>query len=702
MGKKNQIKIFFICLILVDFFPRFAFSASLPFPREVICLWSSKESGSISDNPASLALEFPLQLLGMRTRLIDIDTQTLPPASELIQDNKVRAVATLFFSESLVNHQKLFRWLNSLAQTRLKWIAFGSFGFLSQIPAANLNEFFLRWGAEYQHFETKPFGLKVIKNQAAVLDFERKSPEWVDDFVTLRVRAHAGETLLAMGSPKGAQESILFSQIAHSAKNFSWAYGNFGLFSDVGSERRQWVVNPILFLQRALGLPKEMIVPDVSVLNGRRIAFLHTDGDGFSSEAHFEKQPEPLSGEVIRDEILLRNPDIPFGVSFIASEVLSRHLGNERTESIVKSFGNLKNVEFATHTFFHPLNWMRGTTSFDDGSREKIDLEIEILKSRSAIAKLLQKKESEVETIYWSGGCVPGERAMRMTKAAGLYNLNGGDSRFDTVFPSLAFLAPLGRPWASGFQVFSGNANDFIYTDGFTKNYRGFESVIQTYENTGLNSPLGFTLKPANAYFHFYSGERPQSLLALKNIIRWFKAHSEEIALVPPTTYIRAVEGFLETDFYHELGKPNTLEIRNVGNVADFRLEDPGFCVSSKDFMGSVRIKNKTYLHPMPHRQNLKVQIYRSPHCRFMNSSLPFALQSVGGVVDAFDVLPTKKGIRVKLAAWARGPLILEARDTSLEGVTVVGGKVRSKDKRILALDFEVKSVPQTIEVRRL
>jgi uncharacterized protein (TIGR01370 family) len=58
------------------------------------------------------------------------------------------------------------------------------------------------------------------------------------------------------------------------------------------AESQRWVIDPFLFLQRALRLPP-MPVPDVTTENGRRLMIVHVDGDGFPSRAEMGGRRSP-------------------------------------------------------------------------------------------------------------------------------------------------------------------------------------------------------------------------------------------------------------------------------------------------------------------------------------------------------------------------------------------------------------------------
>lgn len=74
------------------------------------------------------------------------------------------------------------------------------------------------------------------------------------------------------------------------------AVGSWGGFAlepyllESNGERSRWMIDPFAFVQRALRLPLQPH-PDTTTENGRRIATVHLDGDGFPSRAEIRGTP---------------------------------------------------------------------------------------------------------------------------------------------------------------------------------------------------------------------------------------------------------------------------------------------------------------------------------------------------------------------------------------------------------------------------
>jgi hypothetical protein len=140
--------------------------------------------------------------------------------------------------------------------------------------------------------------------------------------------------------------------------------------------------------------------------------------------------------------------------------------------------------------------------------------------------------------LQWSGDCCPFEAAVNATRALGVRNINGGDSRFDGEFPSYAWVAPIGRQIGDARQIYASNCNEEIYTDLWTGRYFGFRYLIETVRHT--ESPV--RVSPLNIYFHMYSGEKQAALEALVENLKY--ARSQAIIPLTASHFAGIADGF--------------------------------------------------------------------------------------------------------------------------------------------------------------
>jgi hypothetical protein len=100
-------------------------------------------------------------------------------------------------------------------------------------------------------------------------------------------------------------------------------------------------------------------------------------------------------------------------------------------------------------------------------------------------------------------------------------------------------LAPLTRQIGRYLQILTSARGDFLYTDGWTKNFDGLKNVVEHYKRT--ESPR--RVMPVNAYFHFYLGEREEGLRGLEEALRYAETH--EIAPLFASEYTDIVRDAL-------------------------------------------------------------------------------------------------------------------------------------------------------------
>lgn len=170
------------------------------------------------------------------------------------------------------------------------------------------------------------------------------------------------------------------------------------------------------------------------------------------------------------------------------------------------------------------------------------DPEKEVVWTSRYIEENLLPADKQCRIVLWSGNCLPDEETLALCEKAGLQNMNGGDSRFDGEFPSYATVAPLYRQVGPYYQIHSSNSNENTYTNLWSGQYGAFQNVVQTFQNT--ESPR--RILPIDVYYHFYSGERHASLLALQRVYAWVAARREEIFPVYASRFIDVVHGFID------------------------------------------------------------------------------------------------------------------------------------------------------------
>lgn len=295
-------------------------------------------------------------------------------------------------------------------------------------------------------------------------------------------------------------------------------------------ERSRWMLDPFAFIQKALRLPAQPR-PDTTTENGRRIATVHIDGDGFPS--HAEVRGTPYSGRQVLDDYIRPNPYLT-SVSIIEGEIgpkgMSPFLAPELEPIAREIFADPK-VEVATHTYSHPFYMQPDKAKKDEdfhaeyGLRlnipgyKTLDYKREIYGSRDYINSRLTTAQKPVKLIFWPGDALPSADTIKMAYAAGLKNVNGGQTILTKANSSLTGLYPLLRPTEGGLQYYAPVINENMYTNLWKGPYYGFRDVIDTFELT--DSPR--RLRGIHLYYHFYSGTKQASIKAMTDIYRFMR-----------------------------------------------------------------------------------------------------------------------------------------------------------------------------------
>lgn len=294
---------------------------------------------------------------------------------------------------------------------------------------------------------------------------------------------------------------------------------------ETNSERSRWVLDPFAFVQKALRLPVQPR-PDTTTENGRRIATVHIDGDGFPSRA--EINGTPYSGRIVLDDYIRGNPYLT-SVSIVEGETSPRGMFPflaKELEPLAREVLADPKVEVATHTFSHPFFLQpEMATKREDFKAEyglhmaipgynKLDFRREILGSRDYINTRLTTPQKPVKMVFWPGDALPDGATVKLAYDAGLANVNGGQTILTKANPSLTGLSPLLRPTSGGLQYYAPIINENMYTNLWKGPYYGFRDVIDTFELT--DSPR--RLRGLHLYYHFYSGTKQASIKAMHDI----------------------------------------------------------------------------------------------------------------------------------------------------------------------------------------
>jgi polysaccharide biosynthesis protein PelA len=334
-------------------------------------------------------------------------------------------------------------------------------------------------------------------------------------------------------------------------------------YNDIDLDKTHWRINPFRFFDEAFGIagwPR----PDTTTINGHRIFYAHIDGDGVVNESHLAKKT--YSGDVINTEILQGYPTLPTTISLITGYLEMREFQSDRVMNMYRTMLSLPNTDLASHGHAHPLVWKKKVLALDVPGYDYSDQE-EIVGSVQRMRNLAKQFDiaKAVPLFLWTGDCRPTEDQIAIAKTAGFLNMNGGDSRFDGRFDSYSFLYPLSIVRGDYRQIYSSAPNENIYTNEWEGPYYGFRRIVETFKNT--ESPI--RIKPANIYYHFYSGEVMAALVAVKKAYDYAATH--EVFPLFASEYPPIVSDFFATTITPLSG--GGFEILNNGALKTIRYD---------------------------------------------------------------------------------------------------------------------------------
>ncbi len=365
------------------------------------------------------------------------------------------------------------------------------------------------------------------------------------------------------------------------------------------------VIDLFKFYKQALNI-KDFPIPDPTTENGKRLFFVHIDGDGSANKVEGEK--DLLSIELIYEKFL-KKYQIPQSVSIVEAELAQYGLYpklSKRLQESAKKIYKLPYIDAATHTFSHPFFWKNIKNGYLNPTYHlpvknyKFNLEREIKGSLEYInTKLLPKDKKKANTIFFTGDCMPTKEALEYIYKNGFNNLNGGDTEIRNLMPWSSKIQPFGIKIGDFYQIYTAQQNENIYTNEWLGPFWGFRQVIQTFKLT--NKPK--RLKALNIYYHFYSGSKLASINALKDVYEW--TLKQDTMPIYATEYSPKVLDFYNASItkfknYWLIVGLHDLKTLRVSNKLGFVDID-----KSVGVIGKKREKDFEYIHLAPAKKHL-------------------------------------------------------------------------------------------------
>ncbi len=592
--------------------------------RTVLALYDSREHKNVRTSMAQRYAAMPLQHLGLKLRFWDL-AQGLPPVEQF---EDVRGVLAWIYDGRPPGARAYLEWATSVIDAGYRLALMGNItGALSESDDAATFEaaraLLARLGVALgDRFVGAPY-----RAQYPVYDRDFAGFEWdpaIDPipFQESGLIPGSGATarLAADAGGPTAEKGVLVV----TGPNGGFVQSGYDIRLSTMDNRTRWILNPFNFFQAAFGVA-DMPKPDVTTLVGRRIYYSHIDGDGWRSlslDEAYRDHPTPAA-EVVFEQAIQAYPDLPVTVAPIAADLDLRWLGSVAAQEAATRIFAAPQVEVAHHTYTHPFAWeffeqydrkieleVAGSVGFGrlqgaakqpispydpllgyDSARayaqEPFDLHLEIVGARDFVSQFAPE-DKPANLVQWSGNTRPYAAAIAIADRNGILNINGGDSRYDPEYPTVASVAGVGIEFEGVRQIFASASNENTYTELWTRRFFGFRYLNETVQRT--NAPR--RLLPHNVYYHMYSGARTAALAALVQNLEI--ARASELAPIRTTDYVRIAHGYFDARL-ERLG-PDAWRIHDRGALQTIRFDDPGQMVDYRRSHGAIghRVVNRS------------------------------------------------------------------------------------------------------------
>jgi hypothetical protein len=524
-------------------------------PRRILALYDGEEEPDLPYTVVHRLATVPLEHLGYAVDYHDVNSGPLPSGD---LSARYAGIISWFSDDEMAKPRAYEGFLLDQLSRGMKLAILGRPGF------APSSDILTRLGlAESARKVMAPV---IINHTGAMVGFEarpfplaRDLPAWV---------SRSGEAHIELRDQAGVR--------IHPVVTGLW--GGLALdpyVVDRGVDGRvRWILNPFTFFARALDL-EPIPAPDFTTENGRRLLFVHIDGDSFASMA--EIPGRYFSGQIVMREFLDRYP-FPATVSIVEGETSTAGVYPQLSkdlEPIAKQMFRLPNVEVASHSFSHPFDWVaaaKGLTKLTD-SKDPVHMPVPGYKYSAArevggsvqYINALAPPDKPTKVFLWSGAALPAVDALREAYASNLVNMNGGACELPGDNPTLSQIPSLGR-WVGGYlQVYAQAQNENVYTNEWQGPYYGFRDVIRMFRFS--ESPR--RLKPINIYYHFYSGTKSASITALHEVYQY--AMGEETLPIVVSEMVAKVQDFYRVTMARHLD--GAWELRGMNSLRTVRLD---------------------------------------------------------------------------------------------------------------------------------
>ncbi len=594
--------------------------------RDVLALYDSGDEAAPDQTRIHKFLEMPLNHLGYKLTYWDLKRGV--PSADLTL--KHAAAVSWFGQNTIANADAYFTWATWAGRMNVKFVLFGLIGTpATPAEVPKINDFLAGLGLKFISNYVTETAATQIRTKDALVEFERKFGKLLAGYLVMhaqgpQTRIHLSTSDSSPADPSAAALGQPEAVLVATSPGGGYVAANYAIHYDQKRNRLSWLIDPIAFLSAALaGAPSP--VPDTTTRAGRRIYFSHIDGDGWNNlafPATATSAPAVTAAEAALNELIVPFPDLPVTIGLISCDADTAMGGTVGAQNVARKLYALTQVEAASHTHTHPFEW----SFYENYSRKRefdrinppiprlsaakpvrsaggsisglfdylspgstaiatpalpakvipgplpryrtakpFDLGTEVAGSLKA-AQALAPQGKRPELYLWSGDTRPFEAAVRATRTAGVRNMNGGDSRYDSDFASLAYVRPLSRLVGRERQIYSVNANEMLYTNDWKGPYGGFAKLKETFERTEFPRRL----KGMNLYYHMFSAEKAVS----RDVVRTHLNDARAASVIPieASRYATIADDFFQTEIRRLA--PMTWRIEKRGEMQTLRFDD--------------------------------------------------------------------------------------------------------------------------------
>ncbi len=649
--------------------------------RRVLVLYDASAGAGPDDNIVHQGFQMIFDYYGLLPYYRDVHAQPLPDDAAMAE---TMAVVTTLGQNSVRKPRPYLPWLLKQMKAGRRVMILGHLG-VSLAQGADFADVDQLSRAVFAGLGAAPASLKGLDQRAfrygaklpGLIDFERPLP--------------AQPVVTSLYEPRGPQLKAYVS-LTHPARPgnrfpavFVGPGGGFAAEHHIyweestGDNRRKWYLDPFAFVEDCLGL-KGRIAPDVTTLNGLRLAFSHVDADGFAGYSRVDGGKR-MCAEILRERIYKRF-SLPVTLSLIVADVDPKIATDPKralqARELARELFRMPGVEPGSHTYSHPFYWDTGGKTkklYEDrfpytipgytfSEAQEIDGSIRHISS-------LSPADKPCRVLQWSGDCLPTARQLARIDDLGLLNINGGDTMLDQKSDSLSSVSPMFRVVGTRVQNFTAMANENVMTNLWTGPFYGYRSVIETIRRTG--SPR--RLKPINIYYHFFSGEHEASVKALEDVHSFVL--NQPIAPVFTSQYLEAARDYHKVRILR--AGPGLYHVENYGQCLTLRLDAASPAPNlerSTNVLGYSRQKEGLFVSLAPGAARAVLSFETVART---SAPLPYLSEATGYVSDFKSgknaVTLSYKGFgaagRIRLAGFAPGAE-LKASGPALAGAVSV------------------------------